>query len=619
MRDAEQSKVFTRRAVLIGGGQFLLFSILFTKMVYLQIIEGKKYKRLSNRNYLKIRLIPAARGKILDQFGVVLADNIDSYNVFLIPETAFKEIDKDSFIFNLKSILNLSDDDIQKINRNISQNKKFSPVLIKENLNWKEMSKIQAKSLNFPGVFVEKGELRIYPKKEICAHITGYVGRVSQEDMKHSDDPLLSIPNFRIGKTWFEKSFDNSLKGHNGTQVNVVNSTGRIIETLNDKSTKPVAGNDIILTIDNRLQEYAYQILSTQNSASVVVMDIYTGEVLCLVSHPSYDPNLFNTEPNEKKFLKLINNKYYPFMNKAIEGLYAPGSTFKPIVLLTGLENNDITYNTRFNCKEHIEYAGHRYHCWKAGGHGWVDAINSLKHSCDIYYYELALRTGIDKIREMAYKFGFESKTGITLSHEKAGQVPGREWKQEHKHEMWYHGDSIVASIGQGFTLVTPIQLAVMTARIANGGYAVKPTILKDKTDDRVIRKPNELLKTDILFPDMEINPKNLEIVQKGMYSVVNGLNATGNSAYFVYKNKRMAGKTGTSQVARITMEERKRGIRRQEDIPWIRRHHGLFVGYAPYVNPRFAISIVVEHGISGGYAAPLAKDIMLKTLQLYL
>ncbi len=618
MRDAEQSKVFTRRSVLIGGGQFLLFSVLFSKMIYLQIIEGSKYKRLSNKNYLKVRLIPASRGKILDRFGVILADNIDSYNIFFIPEISFKEVNKDDFITQLKSILNITDDEVVKINKAIANNKKFSPILIKENLTWNEMSKIQSKSLNFPGVFIEKGELRIYPKKESCAHITGYVGRVSQNDLKQSDDPILTIPNFRIGKSGFEKSFDIPLRGERGTLINVVNSTGRVIETLHEKSQKPIAGKDITLSIDDRLQEYANQLLSPKLSASTVVMDVYTGEILCLSSYPSYDPNLFNTAPDEKRFLKLIKNKYYPFMNKAIEGLYAPGSTFKPIVLLTGLEHGNITQNTRFLCKEHIEYGGHRYHCWKAEGHGWVNAINSLKYSCDIYYYELALKTGIDNIRDMAYKFGFENKTGINLSNEKTGQVPGKEWKQKYQNEMWYHGDSILASIGQGFTLVTPIQLAVMTARIANGGYAVNPTILKDKKDDRVFRKESNLTTQNILFPSMGINPHNLEIIQKAMYSVVNGVDATGNNAYLTYKNQRMAGKTGTSQVARITLEERKKGIRRQEDIPWTRRHHGLFVGYAPYNNPRFAISVVIEHGISGSYAAPIARDIMLKTLQLY-
>ncbi len=620
MRDAEQSKTFTRRTVLIGAGQFVLFSVLVGRVLYLQVIEGVKYKKLSDKNYLKVRFIPASRGKILDNHGEVLADNIDSYNVFLVPEDSFERVDKDEFIAALKTVISLTDDDVVRINRDIRRNQKFSPILIKEYLTWDDMSKIQMKNLDFPGTFIEKGELRTYPQNKSCAHVVGYVGRVSEEELKNSNDQVLSIPNFRVGKTGFEKAFDIPLRGEKGETINVVNATGRVIETLEDKSKKPIPGKDIKLTIDSRLQSYADEVLARQESSSVVVMDIYTGEVLCLASYPSFDPNLFNTKPSAKEFSKLLNNKRFPFMNKAIEGLYAPGSTFKPVVLLAGLENGDITARTTFLCKEHIDYAGHRYHCWKYGGHGWVDAVNSLKDSCDIYYYELVLKTGIDKVREMAYKFGFEKATGITLSNEKAGQVPGREWKRKNKNEAWYHGDSIGAAIGQGFTLVTPIQLAVMTARIANGGYEVNPIIFKDDKDNRVIRKVNKLGDREISFDNMGLDAKNLETVQKGMYAVVNGLDATGNTAHFIYNRQRMAGKTGTAQVARITMEERERGIRRQEDIPWVRRHHGLFVGYAPYDNPRFAISVVAEHGIGGGVsAAPMAKDIMLRTLELYL
>lgn len=619
MRDAEQTKQFTRRAIVIGGGQFLLSLVLVGRIAYLQVIEAKKYKKLSDNNYLKIKLLAPSRGKIFDCQKQILADNIDSYNVVLIPEESFEKITKEEFLDSVSKIIELTDKEKERILRDIKRTRKFSPILVKDHLTWDEMSKIQAKNLDFPGTYIETGELRIYPKEKSCAHVIGYVGRVSERDLKEDSDPLLSIPNFRVGKTGFEKALEKQLRGERGEVIQIVNSTGRVVETLNNRTKKPTDGKDIQLTIDSRLQEYAQEVLSREESASAVLMDIYTGEVLCMSSYPSFDPNIFNTKPDDAEFERLFSSNRFPFMNKSIEGLYAPGSTFKMMGVLAGLESGEITQNTTINCSGHMDYANHRYHCWRNVGHGPVNAINSLRWSCDIYFYELVLKIGFERVKEMALKFGLGQKTGIPLSNEKAGQIPGRDWKRKERGEAWYHGDSIGSIIGQGYILTTPIQLAVMTARIANGGYAVKPTLFKDPNDTRILRKENKLSSSDIEFNSIGIDPYHLSVVQKGMYAVVNAQYSTGNSAYINYKGQRMAGKTGTAQVARITMEERAQGIRSQYSIPWNRRHHALFVGYAPYNNPRFAISVVAEHGVSGGVVtAPMGRDIMLRALELY-
>ena len=395
---------------------------------------------------------------------------------------------------------------------------------------------------------------------------------------------------------------DKQLRGSAGETIQVVNASGRVIETLDDKKKKTVAGQNVILTIDKRLQEYALHRIQ-EESASAVIMDIFTGDVLMMISVPTYNPNIFLAEDNSaEEFNKLLLNPRNPFMNKAIEGLYAPGSTFKMMSALAALTEGKITPNTKINCTGHMDYGDGRYHCWKTSGHGLLDLEQSLQHSCDIFYYTIATKVQMDSIQEMAYRFGLGDYTGI----EQKGQVPSVSWKRNYKSENWYTGDTITASIGQGFTLVTPLQLAVMVSRIANDGIAVKPRILKGEYEN-------------VFFPQMNIDSRYLNLVKKGMFSVVNKPNGTGKTAAFEYNGQQMAGKTGTTQVKRITREERMHGVIRQENLPWKYRNHALFVGYAPYKNPRFAVSVVVEHGMSGsGAAAPIARDLMMKTLELY-
>lgn len=607
MRDAELIKIFNRRALLVAGGELFLFSILAGRLYQLQIIDGAKYKKLSEKNSVRIKLIAPARGLIKDRFGIEMAINKNSYGVQMIPEeVTARGFSVEEILNRISELIPLSEKEKEKVLNNIKKKKAFFPVFIKNNLGWDEMAKLQVKNLDFTGVYVEEGKRRFYPFNEVAAHVIGYVSDVSEQELKEDSDPVLQLPDFKTGKAGVEKLMDKELRGSAGETMQVVNATGRVIETLDDKKKRATPGQNIVLTIDKRLQEYALERIK-EESASAIIMDIYNGDILMMISVPTYNPNIFLSEDaSADDFKKLITNPRHPFMNKAIEGLYAPGSTFKMITALAALQDGKITPNTKINCTGHMDYGDGRYHCWKTSGHGLLDLEQSLQHSCDIFYYNIATKINMDSIQEMAYKFGLGDYTGIELANEKKGQVPSVSWKRNYKSDNWYTGDTITASIGQGYTLVTPLQLAVMTSRIANGGFAVKPRILRGEYEN-------------LFFPQINVDTRYLNLVKRGMFSVVNKPNGTGKTAAFIYNGKQMAGKTGTTQVKRITREERLHGVIKQENLPWKYRNHALFVGYAPFKNPRFAVSVVIEHGMSGSSAAgPIARDLMLKTLELY-
>ena len=607
MRDAELIKIFNRRALLVAGGELFLFSILAGRLYQLQIVDGAKYKKLSEKNSVRIKLIAPARGLIKDRFGIEMAINKNSYGVQMIPEeVTARGFSVEEILNRISELIPLSEKEKEKVLNNIKKKKAFFPVFIKNNLGWDEMAKLQVKNLDFTGVYVEEGKRRFYPFNEVAAHVIGYVSDVSEQELKEDSDPVLQLPDFKTGKAGVEKLMDKELRGSAGETMQVVNATGRVIETLDDKKKRATPGQNIVLTIDKRLQEYALERIK-EESASAIIMDIYNGDILMMISVPTYNPNIFLSEDaSADDFKKLITNPRHPFMNKAIEGLYAPGSTFKMITALAALQDGKITPNTKINCTGHMDYGDGRYHCWKTSGHGLLDLEQSLQHSCDIFYYNIATKINMDSIQEMAYKFGLGDYTGIELANEKKGQVPSVSWKRNYKSDNWYTGDTITASIGQGYTLVTPLQLAVMTSRIANGGFAVKPRILRGEYEN-------------LFFPQINVDSRYLNLVKRGMFSVVNKPNGTGKTAAFIYNGKQMAGKTGTTQVKRITREERLHGVIKQENLPWKYRNHALFVGYAPFKNPRFAVSVVIEHGMSGSSAAgPIARDLMIKTLELY-
>ncbi|MDR0367371.1 MAG: penicillin-binding protein 2, partial [Rickettsiales bacterium] len=578
MRDAELVKVLTRRSLVIAAGEAGIFLMLGARLYQLQIMESGKYKKLSERNSIRIRLIAPARGTITDRNGEVLADNRNSYEIHMIPEDVIaRGIPVDETLDAIASKISLGEAEKERVRAKIRAKKPFFPVLVKSYLSWEEMAKIQAQSLDLPGVYVEETKRRNYPAKHVAAHVVGYVASATEDDLRRDADPLLSLPDFKIGKSGIEKALDPELRGRNGESVQIVNAAGRVIDNLDNRKKPAIPGRRATLTIDKRLQEHAAAVIQ-QESASAVVMDIHTGDILCMASVPSFNPNIFQNEENAaEEFKALVENPRFPFINKAVEGLYAPGSTFKMMTAMAAMADGKLTPATRYECRGHMDYGDARYHCWKSSGHGACNLEHAFEYSCDIFFYNLATKIQMDAIQEMAYRFGLGSATGIEIGNERAGQVPSREWKRNYKSEPWYTGDTIIASIGQGFTLTTPLQLAVMTARIANNGIEVSPHIVRGEHES-------------FAFPQMNVNLQHLELVRRGMFAVVNSKGGTGRSASIDAKGAHMAGKTGTSQVRRITREERLRGELDQNRLPWNQRNHALFVGFAPFKNPRFSV-----------------------------
>jgi penicillin-binding protein 2 len=461
-----------------------------------------------------------------------------------------------------------------------------------------------------PGVYVEVGKRRDYPLGVAGAHIVGYVGAVDPQDLK-DNDPVLRLPGFRLGKTGLEKSYEELLRGKPGHKKVEVNVSGREVRDLD--VDKGQSGSDLALTIDAQLQQSVVEILAEEKSASVVVMNPNTGEVYALVSSPAFDPNKFTSRISFEDYEALLADDGKPLNNKAISGQYPPGSTFKMITALAGLEAGVINSKTTAYCPGHYDVKEHRFHCWKRAGHGWVDIVQALAQSCDVYFYEMSREVGIERIAAMARRFGLDETYGFDLGEERQGLMPDKKWKRGYLGEKWRPGETVVASIGQGYILSTPMQLAVMTSRLCNGGVAVKPWMV-GAMDDRISQRGRTM------WPDMRVDPYHLRLVQRGMNAVVNGEKGTAIGSRIEKAGQEMAGKTGTSQVRRISLQQRSEGLAKQEDIPWKFRHHALFVGYAPVEKPEYVVSVVVEHGGSGSAsAAPIASKILKRAQELKL
>ena len=434
--------------------------------------------------------------------------------------------------------------------------------------------------------------------KDAIAHMLGYVGAVSEKELR-PDTPVLRLPEFKIGKNGVEKTMEDALRGKAGLQQLEVNANGLTIRALKKRESE--AGKDLALTLDRELQAYAFERLG-EESGAVVVMDVLNGEVLTAISTPSYDPNIFSRSISHDYWNSLRDNIKTPLLNKITSGQYPPGSTFKMIVALAAMEEGLATYHTQVHCPGHYFVGKHRFNCWKEGGHGLTNVSSALTESCDTYFYTMAEKLGIEKITAMSKRFGLGEITDIGTPDEKSGLLPSKAWKKKRHNEIWLPGDTVNSSIGQGYVLSTPMQLAVMTARLANGGLAVKPTLYRPEKNE--IRPVPQSLNLDA---------KNMEIIQQAMWKVVNHQKGTARASAFPNPEIKMAGKTGTSQVKKI----HKRG-QDQSKIPWEDRHHALFVGYAPFDNPRYAISVVIEHGGGGASAAaPIARDILGKALEL--
>jgi penicillin-binding protein 2 len=606
--DHERQKLFTRRVAMLGAGKLVFASALAARMYYLQVIEAAKYRTLAEENRISLRLLPPPRGRILDRNGVPMAVNQQNFRVLVISEqTGGLERILDA----LSKVIPLSDYERSRVMRDAKRRRSFVPVTVRENLSWEEVARIEVNAPDLPGVMIDVGQSRYYPLQGLGAHILGYVSAVSETDLQNSSDPLLELPGFRIGKAGVERIYDMVLRGRGGTSQVEVNAVGRVIRELAREEGQP--GTDLPLTLDTELQEYTAQRLG-EESAACVVMDIHTGAVVVMASTPSFDPNAFNRGLSSTEWKDLINNPRSPLTNKAIAGQYAPGSTFKLMVALAGLEYGAITAEQRVFCPGHMALGNMRFHCWKKGGHGAVDLVNGLKHSCDVYFYELARRVGVDRIAEVSRRFGLGKETGIDLPNERVGVIPSRAWKQATLGQGWFQGETLINGIGQGYVLTTPLQLATMVARVANGGYAVTPHVVRDLLDgDRLVARPTPE------FKSLGITPKNLALVRKGMNAVTNEAGGTAFRGRISIPGMEMSGKTGTAQVRRISTAERDRGVKKNEDLPWLQRDHALFVAYAPEDAPRWACAVIVEHGGGGSaVAAPIARDVLIEVQKNY-
>lgn len=597
-KNTEKNRVLSFRVAVIIFCNLLAFGVIMARLYFLQVVEADKYKTLSDENRISTRFLVPPRGLIFDRNGEPIAKNEQDFQALLIAEQT-SDIKETLDVF--KKILPPDEEEESKIAKNLKNKRRFIPVKLKDGMTWDEVAKILLHAPDLPGIEIDEGLQRSYPYADIYAHVLGYVGPVSEKDKK--DSPLYMVPGFKIGKSGLEKFYDYKLQGQGGTVKLEVNAYGKVMNEIERNSGKE--GENLTLTLDARLQKAAYEAFGEESGAAVV-LNVRTGEILALVSTPSFNPNLFTNGISYKHWNELLNNERTPLVNKAVSGQYSPGSTFKVVVALAALEAGVIDINTRFFCSGGLDVGNIRFHCWKHFGHGSLNVVEALKHSCDIFFYETAMKVGIDKINEMATKLGMGQKLNIGLDNEKSGLIPTRAWKKARYGSSWSYGDAANAGIGQGYVLVTPLQMVTALARIVNGGYAVQPTFIKPTEE--------ELAK----IKRLDISTRNIEIVKRGMFEVVNGAGGTAGRARFNINGAMMGGKTGTTQVRRISMKERTAGIRKDEVLPWRLRNHALFIGFAPVDNPKYAVSVVVEHGSSGsGVAAPIASKILQTALEL--
>lgn len=593
--------VFTRRALLLGGVQAGAFGFLAWRLHTLQVDQGERFATLAEENRRSARLLSPPRGRVLDRNGAVIAGNRLNWRALLVAEHT---TDVSATLETFSRIVPISDADRARIYRDVRRRRRFVPVVVREFLEWEEMARIEVNAPDLPGIVIDVGTTRIYPEAEHLAHIVGYVAPPSESDL--DGDPLLQLPGIRVGRSGIERFHDTTLRGRAGAVQLEVNAVGRIIREMDRREGVP--GSDVELTIDVELQKAVRG--KIEEGTSVVVMNARNGEVLAMASQPSFDPNIFNSGVSAAQWRQWTSGRSTPLINKTTNGLYAPGSTFKMMVALAALEARLITPGERIHCPGHLDFGNNRFHCWNRAGHGGVDLRTSLKVSCDVYYYDVARRIGIDRIAAMARRFGMGVDLDIELPGARAGLMPTRAW-QEGRGRVWSVGDTVVHGIGQGFYQLTPLSLAVMTARLASG-RAIQPHLTR-AVGGRVLtgRRAED-------WPSLGIGERNLRLMRDAMWSVMNEQGGTAYAARNLGGFGQMAGKTGTTQVRRVSREQRERGFNVQ-NVPREWRPHALFVGYAPYENPLYAVSVVVEHGTSGsGAAAPLARDVMIETFNRF-
>lgn len=601
--ERQQEKLFTRRAVILAGAQLGMLGILAGRMFQLQVVDREKYLTMADKNRVNMTLLAPERGMIYDRFDVPLAVNVQDFRLLL---TAERSPDLQQTLDQLNRLIALSPERMQRILRDLKRQHKFLPVLVQDNLTWDQMTATEVSLPNLPGVSIEEGKIRSYPLNEATAHILGYVGIPNEKDLQSDANPLLELPGFQIGKNGLEKYYDLSLRGVAGRADEEVNATGRRVRVLDKQAG--IAGEDLHLTLDAELQLFVQGRLANERSASAVILDAYTGGIYALASHPAFDPNVFSGGIPYALWNELLNDTAAPLTNKIIAGQYPPGSTFKMMTALAALEAGTTSESRTVFCPGYLKLGEHYFNCWQKNGHGSLNVVQALEQSCDCYFYQMALDTGIERISAMARRFGFGNVTGIDMPGERPGIAPNQEWKKQRYRQSWQVGDSLNSAIGQGYTLATPLQLAMMTARLVNGGIPVTPYLAQ--------RSGQRILHGAPITARMGVDPMHLALVKAGMDSVVNSARGTAHSMASKDPAFSYGGKSGTAQVRRISMEERRRGFR-IESAPWEQQHHALFVAYAPVDTPRYVCSVVIEHGGGGStVAAPIARDILMETVK---
>ena len=594
-KETDKQRMFSRRALIFGSVQMVAFSALAGRLYYLQFMNAEKYATLSENNRIKLQLVAPARGNILDRNGEVMANSEINYRLFIDYSTLTAQSLKTT-LENLQKLLVLPEKKIKQLEK-VRVSTAAMPDMLKEHLTWDEVSLIELNMMDLAGAMIDIGQIRHYPLLNDAAHLIGYMGAVAKDDLSEDDPPLMRLPDFKIGKNGVEEMLEDRLRGTAGIRQLEVNVHGMPVREVG--KTESVAGENVHLTIDNRLQTYASNLVRDE-SAAVVVMEIATGNVLCLASVPAFDPNVFSTGISTDYWKELSTDEKSPLLNKAITGQYPPGSTFKMMVGIAALEAGIITPATTVFCAGQFMLGDHKFNCWKEGGHGTVHYHEAIEQSCDTFFYTIAQKLGADKIIEMAHRFGFGKPHDIGLTGEKGGNIPTPAWKEKRFKQKWSGGDTINFSIGQGYTLATPLQLAVMTARIASGKQVAPRLFVPDGEEN-----PN--------FTVMNVGEDTIKTTLNAMYSVCNDKHGTAYDKRILDIRFLMGGKTGTSQVRKILQ----RG-QNQNKLPWEARHHALFVGLAPIDNPKYACSVIVEHGGGGAAtAAPIARDVLLRIQQL--
>jgi len=621
-------QTINRRMFIIGAAKFIVFTGIIARLFSLQITENKKYLTLSDKNRLREWRLPPIRGEFLDYFGNVIAGNLKVYQLHVVPE----EVENFKYLMvRLKKILSLSDNEFKKIIKKKNNQKSWETLIISKNLSWEQFTKVNYFLHDLTGAKPVLSVSRNYPFNENYTHVLGYVSEASEKDILNNEIiKSKHVPGLKVGKIGLEKTFENELIGTNGIQRYEVNAHGKRISQLDH--TNGLNGKTIKLTIDTEIQKLCSELLKNV-AGSISVMDIYTGEIVAMQSSPSFDPNLFLFGINQDDWQLIRNNPLKPLINKTLSGLYSPGSTYKPMVALSALENGIIDKNFKVNCKGKIEMYGQTYHCWKKRGHGVVNLKSAMKQSCDTYFYEIARKLGVDRLKETSVKFGLGKKVlNEIFNNEKKGLIPDTQWKKNNLGQGWVIGETLITGIGQGYTQTTPLQLCQMTAQLANGGFEIYPKIIVDdnsKTAEQIKSLMNENsknlnIKNNGLKEASELlgflnkkehkrlfkNSKNIKLVQEAMFASTNEVRGTSYASRIEDPKYQFAGKTGTSQVKRITKAARELDLKTSE-ISYNERDHALYIAFGPYKNPRYALNVVIEHGGSGSStAAPMAKKL---------